>query len=197
MAPDLESSVRQERDVVAIVRGLLAQIQLRDRGREVHHLRGDAAVRARQVLYRRLVARVRIRLGARARQPGARDHAPVRAQSRGALEVIEEQLSRRRRRRRSGAQPEGCQPVGPDEEDAAGRDRVVVLAADLKLRGGAGEEHPHRQTVDGIQRRVRRGGGGQRAERSMLVSITHTTGFDEALLVTIGEPGFLSLSVLW
>ena len=31
----------------------------------------------------------------------------------------------------------------------------------------------------------------------MLVSITHTMGFDEPLLVTIGEPGFLSLSELW
>ena len=34
-------------------------------------------------------------------------------------------------------------------------------------------------------------------ERSMLVSITHTTGFDDPLLVTIGEPGFLSGSVFW
>ena len=170
MPPDLQGPVGEQRDVIAIVRGLLAQIQLRHRCAEVHHLRRDAAVGAGESLDGGLIARVGIRLRARARQPGAGKDAPVGPQARGAHEIIEEQLSsrrrgrRRRRRRRSGrAQPEGRQPIGSDEEDAAGCDRVVVLAADLQLRGRAGEEHPHRQTVDGVQRRVRRRGGGQRA----------------------------------
>src|SRR5207253_135472 len=88
--PDLQGPVGQQRDVIAIVRGLLAQIQLRNRRAGIHYLRGDAAVGAGESLDGGLVARVGIGLRARARQPGAGDDAPAGTQSRGAVEGIGE-----------------------------------------------------------------------------------------------------------
>src|SRR5207302_10378329 len=84
--PAIPRPVGPQRYVFSFVHAAPAEIHTLSLHDALPILRRDAAVRAGQVLYGGLVARVGIGLRARARQPGAGDDAPAGTQSRGAVE---------------------------------------------------------------------------------------------------------------